>query len=354
MTKIGFAISLYDKFDDLEILVDIIRSWKKKYIISVCCSKTDFIPEIRHLDIDVVCQPRTVAQLGMHNNSKKNKYAQNIRCTENVRASCENLRGCDYGVHLHSDCWFLNEEKLLELVNWVEHNKIKVATRGHGLAESFHPMRQAVFGSVDDHAIIWNVPWCKKHYVWDFKPEAMLYHRYGVHTQLGLVFGVKVGLDNWKYYPHTSLDAFGNKTRSLSPVNYDSVNEIIHVNVGALPGSWGRSIQHSYLKMYDNMQYALRGYQDPNVLYKLAEHNYKYDWWLSKCGFSKKQLAAISPVHKELFVKEMTLRKVVQNYKHKITDYIVDKMFKMPKDVREWYQTQGYIDELVGKENWTR
>ena len=350
--KIGFAISLYDKLDDLEILVDIIRSWKRNYIINVCCSHPDARLMLKDFDIDGWYQSRPILQLGMHNNSDINKYAQNIRCTENVRASCKDLSDCDVGIHLHSDCWILQEEKARNLAQLLYDKKCKVITRGHGLEDAFHPMRQSVFGSVDDHAIVWDVDWCKKHFVWDFKPEAMMYHKFGVHSQLGLVFGVKVGLDKWKYYPHTSWDAFGCKTRSLSPVNYDNINEIIHVNTGALPLGWGKAIQNTYLRMYGH--YHLKDYFDINVYQKLAEWNYTYDWWLSKCGYSKKQLAAISPVHKKLFLKEMTARKIVKNYKHKIADYIIDSVFSTPKDAAEWYRKKGHINQLVGLDNWTR
>ena len=50
----------------------------------------------------------------------------------------------------------------------------------------------------------------------------------------------------------------------------------------------------------------------------------------------------------------MKLRSIPRNYKHKIMDYLFDRMFKTPKNVEEWYQKEGYIDELIGKENWTR
>jgi hypothetical protein len=347
--KIGIAISLYDKYDDLVTLLSIINNWKHDYYISVCCSKDELIPKIESLKgVNSVCQPRPVAQLGMHNNSKKNMYAQNIRCTESVRASCENLEksGCGIGVHVHSDCWFLDEEKLRRIVFWMVANDYKVVTRGHGLEESFHPMRKAVFGSVDDHAMFWDISWCKERHVWEFKPEAMMYHQHGVHTQLAMVFGVKVGLDNWAYYPHSSLDVFGNPTRNLSPVNYDSVNDVIHVNCGALPNNWGKYIQDYYLsgkQTYIN-----------SILCDLIEWNYIYDWWLRKFGYSKKSLLRMSPVHKKMFFDEITISKIISNYRHRIVDYIIDRFYTIPEDAKTWYKKYGYIDELVGKENWTR
>ena len=352
MTKIGFAVTLYDKFDELEQFINIVRSWSGDYYISVCCNHPDAMVILGDMlyngEIDVIIKPRDIAQLGMHNDSKINKYAQNVRCTENVRASCKALEdsGCDIGVHVHSDCWFLNEEKMLNIVRWMKNGEYKVATRGHGLEESFHPMRQVVFGHVDDHAIFWDVNWCKDNHVWDFKPEAMMYHKHGVHTQLGMVFGVRVGLDNWSYYPHKSFDVFGEKTRSLSPVNYDPINEIIHVNTGALPHDWGKRIQQYYLSGKESDIH--------DILYGISKWNHTYDWWLSKCGFSKKQLEAISPVHKKLFLEHMTLKQIMKNYKHRVIDYIIDKSVSIPKDAKAWYKTNGYIDELVGKDNWTR
>jgi len=352
MSEIGFAISLYDKYTDLEILVDIIRSWKHEYKISVCCSHDLIRSLIRKMDVDNVCKPRHVAQLGMHNNSKINKYAQNIRCTESVRASCKALEDVEYGIHLHSDAWYLSESVMLGLMGILQQDGYRVATRGHGLEDAFNPFRQGVFGTVDDHGIMWDVDWCKRHHVWDFKPEAMMYHKYGVHSQLALLFGVKVGLDNWLYYNSNCLDAFGNSTKSLSPVNFDTVSDMLHVNVDALPEYWGRAIQEAYLSEYGyNM---LSDFHDDDVFDRLAAHNKKYNRLLSLCGYSQKRLSAISPVHKERFLREMTAVKIFDNYRHRIVDYVLDLIFKSPIDITDWYQRNGYIDGLVGKDNWTR
>lgn len=358
MPKIGFALSLYDKFDDLETVIDIIRSWKHDYVISVCCNHPQGKKRLQDVDYDLFCQPRHIAQFGNYMTSEKwdhaAQYAHHMRCTESVRSSCQNLEqtDVDIGVHLHSDAWFLNEHKLRVLIQNMIMKKKRVATRGNGLEYVWHPFRQCnAFGNVDDHGIIWDVPWCEQRHVWDFKPEALMYHKRSVHAQLGLVFGVKVGLDNWWYYPYHPVDYNNCFTRGLSPYNFDTMHRLLHVNVDTLPFDWGRSLQANMLQEhgYD----LLKEFRDKNVVSKINDFDRLYRWRLRLCGFSRKQVSAKPPLLKKQDMSNITLRGILRNYRHQIIDWMLDKLFPMPDDAACWYRRQGMIDELVPGDNWT-
>ena len=56
-TKHSIAISLYDKFEEVKLLVDIIReNWEQDYIITVCCNHPDGKRQLSDLAIDTYVQ----------------------------------------------------------------------------------------------------------------------------------------------------------------------------------------------------------------------------------------------------------------------------------------------------------
>jgi len=354
--KIGFAITLYDKFEELKQLVKIIRSWKGDYHISVCCNHPDAYyilgQAVESGEIDDLVNPRHIAQLGewtvKDGKGKAKAFAHNIRCVENVRASCQALEAtdCDIGVHLHSDAWFLSEDKLRELVQAMIDRKKRVAVRGRGLEDTFNPFSSCTtFGNVDDHAIVWDVRWCKDYKVFDFRPEALLYHKNNIHSMWGLVFGVKVGLDNLWYYPTEMIDMHGNSNRSLSPFNLDLKWELLHVNRNTLPDTIGKQLQDA-LVVGDVVTWGI-------LALELDKWEYPYVLALKHFGYSKKQIDNMPPMLKKQICDSMTIKQVFKNYKHRITDYLITKLFPIPKDIRTWYKEQGCIDEIVGEVNWT-
>ena len=352
--KIGFAITLYDKFEELKQLVKIIRSWKGDYYISVCCNHPDAYyilgQAVESGEIDALVNPRPIAQLGewtvKDGKGKAKAFAHNIRCVENVRRSCQALEntGCDIGVHLHSDAWFLNEDKLKQLVQAMIDRKKRVAVRGRGLEDTFNPFSSCTtFGNVDDHAIVWDVAWCKKYKVFDFRPEALLYHKNNIHSMWGLVFGVKVGLDNLWYYPTQMVDLYGNSSRSLSPFNYDYMWDVLHVNRSTLPENLGKDIQKAMLNLESVVPFQQA----------LDEWVYPYKMALKYFGYTSKQIDNMPPMLKKEICKSMTMKQVFKNYKHRVVDWLIAKLFPIPQDIRKWYKEDGCIDKIVGEVNWT-
>jgi len=70
--KIGIAISLYNKFEELGVLIDIIRkNWKNKYFISVCSNYPNAQEYIKGLDIDTFVQITQAGVLGRKASSRR-------------------------------------------------------------------------------------------------------------------------------------------------------------------------------------------------------------------------------------------------------------------------------------------
>ena len=115
MVKIGIAISLYDKFEELSLLIDIIRSnWNGEYVISVCCNHPDGKKKIQNLDIDCYSQGEDINFSKSLTDFQK-KINLNGRVLDSIKKSCLGAinHGADYVMHLHTDAWPLNEHSLL-------------------------------------------------------------------------------------------------------------------------------------------------------------------------------------------------------------------------------------------------
>ena len=55
--KYAIAISVYDKFEEVAILTDIIReNWEDDYIITLCCNHPDGPKNLKSLPIDAYVQ----------------------------------------------------------------------------------------------------------------------------------------------------------------------------------------------------------------------------------------------------------------------------------------------------------
>ncbi len=250
--KIGIAISLYDKFEELEVLVDIIRNnWKRKYIISVCSNHPDAKKYIKNLDIDIFTQGENIYF------SSDLPYIRkhiNLTCRvlDTIRKSClgANSLGAEYVMHLHTDAWPLKEEEFLELVNFIKKNNFKFAARGMGLGKC---RPDTPLGHLDDMFFIYNVKFVEEKNFFDFNPLAMLPLRLTVHGVLSTLVVSKIGLDNFYLYEnHTDLEYWdGKKATPLfergKPSIYDKKRGFLHVHVQSFPGEYGKNVQAYYL-----------------------------------------------------------------------------------------------------------
>jgi hypothetical protein len=70
----GIAVSVYDKFDDLAILVDIIReNWEDQYYIAVCCKHKDAKTKLSDVDIDCLVRGDNIPYSSVDSSENKRK-----------------------------------------------------------------------------------------------------------------------------------------------------------------------------------------------------------------------------------------------------------------------------------------
>lgn len=276
MTKIGIAISLYDKFEELAILVDIIReNWKGKYIISVCSNFPNAEKRIKELNIDIDKFTQGENIYFSFKEMKGIRKVVNLYCRvlDCLRKSCKGAEdlGVDYVMHLHTDAWPLKEEGLLDIINHMKKNNLKAATRGFGLTKYGH---DCPLGHIDDMFFIYDVDYFRKIRFFDFNVLEMLPTRLSVHGILATLIISRVGVskfylyDNhtkFKYWDGTPKNPFRGRANP-SAINED--NGFLHVNVGSFPNDYGKKVQAMYLKDYKltkgkNIQEFLKKYNTP-------------------------------------------------------------------------------------------
>ncbi|MBT3464524.1 hypothetical protein HN451_06025, partial [archaeon] len=138
--KIGIAISLYDKFDELAILIDIIKkNWKGDYIISVCSNHENPEPFLKDLDIDIFTKGDDII-VTKDMPWMRNSINMRSRVSDCIKKSCTAAinSGADYVMHLHTDAWPLKEKEILKIIEHMKENKKTFAFRGLGFSKYRH------------------------------------------------------------------------------------------------------------------------------------------------------------------------------------------------------------------------
>jgi len=249
----GIAISVYDKFEELAILVDVIRqNFSDKYLIAVCCNHPQGESYISNLDIDGYVQGQDIYF------SSKLPWSQGrplivCRSTDTVQRSCTKAieLGADVVMHIHCDAWPLNEAKLGEHFALVSGTRKKFAARGFGFG--FYG-GDVPIGRIDDHFFFFDAAYLKGEGFFDFDPIDMLPHKLSIHGILSMLILIKVGLKNFLlYHDQSGCECWPGQEKYLpwlpvKPSSYDTARHFLHVHRQSYPKDWGQQLQALYLR----------------------------------------------------------------------------------------------------------
>jgi hypothetical protein len=250
--KVGIAISLYDKFKELSILIDIIKNnWKGDYIISVCSNHKNPEPHIKDLDIDVFTKGEDIHFVKDLEWMRKSINFRS-RISDCIKKSCNGAinAGADFVMHLHTDAWPLKEEEVLKVIEEMKKKKKTLAIRGMGFGKYRH---DCPTGHIDDMFWIMESKALKKTKFLDFNTIAMLPHKLSIHGLLSLLMVTRVGLENIYHYDnHIGHVHWDGKPHPIDlergrPSMFDPKRAMVHVDVNAFPKELGKSVQAMYL-----------------------------------------------------------------------------------------------------------
>lgn len=249
-SKIGIAVSVYDKFDDLAVLHDILReNFDDDYFISVHCNHPDAEKELikkRGLDIDHLSTGEKI--------KSRNATQRYIRILNSIKESCKGaIDDCDYLMHLHADAWPLNEDKIRQILEKLEDESYEVAARGRGT--TWQRVGDYRLGMIMDQFIFFDTDALKRKSFFDFKLTDLMPH-WGIHDSLMLLLLGRIGRSNIYFYSDMTSDLYWDgkkakpRTAVVKPSVYDPDWELLHCGREEFPDDYGKSVQTMYLKRH--------------------------------------------------------------------------------------------------------
>jgi len=367
VTKIGIAISAYDKFEELDILLDIIKSWKGDYVTGLCCNhpdgkkyqdKVDYY--IQGDDIPFKSYP---GEATFFFKQDENYYIR-LRAANCVRLACSLLTDfsdCDYIVHVHSDAWLLSEEGLQKFIHDLKSRNKFVAVRGVGLGDVYKPgTSNHAFGQADDHFFAFHREFAEIHDIWRYRVSDMLMRSYSVHGTLMTVLAVKAGLRNIWYYKKLGdcLNCYGEPStdNEAKPCIYDQEYRFLHLHRGSLPGDWGQSLQAWFLDTCldqytppESIRQFIHNYYDPDIQDKIRKENVRLNKKLRLRLYPKMVRGKTRVNYKILLLDHFKLSTLLKNMKKRVFKYVYKKIFP---DV-DVYDVYAKLNEPLD-DDWTK
>ncbi|MDS0475692.1 hypothetical protein [Natrinema sp. 1APR25-10V2] len=356
---IGIAISLYDKFDELSILVDIIRNnWEDEYFISVCSNHENAEEQLKDLNIDRFETGDSINYTPEMNEDRRNINLNN-RVLDTFKKSTKGLIGnVDYGVHIHADAWFLSEKSLKRLVENVNNSEKYIGVRG--LDPAFRRPKWWV-GNLMDQFILFDIEKMSELEFFEFNTFDLLPHT-SVHTSLGILLLGKVGWSNVYHYSDFSKDLFwdGSPTGPkpfVRPAVYNPEWDLFHLATQDFPDDLGEEIQAYYLREYglDSGDYITeflskynRDIDEVNeCLHKLEKRQNKQ---LKRMFFDPYNVGRRFEKRQKMIEENSTLRKAFENIGRDLFTDFMSVLFKIspfPEEMNKYPK-----DRMVQKQYW--
>ncbi|WP_336329158.1 hypothetical protein [Haloarcula sp. CGMCC 1.2071] len=252
---IGISISLYDKFDDLGVLLDIIRhNWEDEYYVSVCSNHPDAPTKIEPFE-DEIDHFEQGAQIEYDPSMEDPRGEQNLyyRIYDTIRRAARaaiSADGVEYVFHLHTDAWPLSESSLQSLVEETADRDAAVAfpAKTHSFLKHYPP------GSFGDQYILFDA--AKATEVDFFEREPLDFPPTLIHQILPILCLAKFGWGELYHYTNCSnRQHWDGKPsteirNSFRPMFYDPTLDYLHVATEDFRGDLGKSLQAQYLARY--------------------------------------------------------------------------------------------------------
>ncbi len=370
--KIGILITMYDKFEEASLIIDMIRSWRGDYVIGLTCNHPYGEQFAKEKGVDVAINPRDIKFEKRPWGESTFYFDQNVNFMLRIRIHYAISQGCrimtkktkcDFIVHTHCDGWFLSEDKLNMLVETLATKNKAIAVRGTGLGDIYKPWTSnTAFGQADDHFFVFDRKFALERKMWEYKPEDMLMKKHSVHGTLMNIFAVKGGFSNiWYYKTHeSSLDYAGKMSidNEVKPCLYDPDYGLLHVHRGSLPPGWGEALQAWFILEYSNYYediVTVRQFCNDrvcsNIINWIQRANKKLDKKLKIRLFPKIILNKSRLTYKELLLEKFTYKTFIKNIRTRIMTWLSKKIFP-EVDVVGLYSDKLHLHNLVG-DNWS-
>jgi hypothetical protein len=252
----GIAISLYDKFEEISILVDIIReNWDEKYYISVSSNHPSAQQRAEELDIDVD-EFSQGAQIRYDDSLPGPRGGNNLhyRIYNNFRTASRPViknENVEYMMHLHADAWPLSESGLYDVIDEMERKDVAVAFP----SMTKHFTGRYPPGTFEDQFIVFDTKSARdvnlfEHSTVEFPPTS-------IHYLLPMICIVKFGWGDIYQYTNGSEREHWDGTPSTKikndarPMFFNPKFDQLHIAAEDFDGSLGKELQAHYLSKFN-------------------------------------------------------------------------------------------------------
>jgi len=288
--KLTVGISVYDKIEELQILISILEkiSFVKEIYVATTCEREEVITQLKKLPITKLVKINIplvkVDKVKFH-------FSLTARIVESQRSLVKLwLKEGDskFYIHTHSDGWILSAYKLLQLLKAIEAKNITFAFRGTGLGYRYIP--GAPLGELDDHFYVFkradnllNLPMMKI----DFRFFPL--HILNIHGFWAAFAVLNIGLNKlWHYSNGLKWKAWDGKVLDntygmpLKPFVWDEDWALLHIHRESFPEDWGRSLQAYFLANFlekslisPTVEAFIDKYFDKRIIEKISDQERK-------------------------------------------------------------------------------
>lgn len=259
MKDLAIAISVYDKFEDVAILTEIIReNWGGDYYIVVCSSHPEAASRLSQYPLDAILSIDNIP-FDPKATPQQRQGLFTLRVIDSIRKSCGHC--CQYShapytIHLHADALPLSLSKLKKLAEEMKSLGKFFAARGYGYVHYTH---DGPLGEFDDMFFMIDNLFALKSNFWNFELPDILPHKISMHGFLGLWTLMRIGASRVHHYSdygeatywddkpiHFTPDTgYSSRPMYLDP-NYD----FLHIHTQDFPNDLGPQLKAYYLLKY--------------------------------------------------------------------------------------------------------
>ncbi len=253
--KLAIAISVYDKFDDVKLIVDIVRNnWEGQFFICVTSTHPDAKQALKDVPVDRV---NVIDKIPFSPSfeAKKKRMHLFLRVLDSIQTGCRTCleSGATHTIHIHADAFPFSFEKIEPLLRYMDKNGKAFAYRGSGLGFYCH---DAPLGDMDDMFFIVNNQRAKETRLWEFDLFDFLPHKLSIHGILPVLTLSRLGIRELLHYASGENNyhwdgqpASAPPMNSAHPMYYDSRYAFLHIHQEAFPEDWGKKILAYYLSL---------------------------------------------------------------------------------------------------------
>lgn len=292
---IAVSVSLYDRFEELAVLTDIVReNWDNDYYLVACSNHPEAEQRVEEMEIDLnelIVGDQIEFDPGM--DGLRAHVNLISRVYDTIRKPCTAAiehEEVDHVIHLHADAWPLSEQRAHDLIAEMDERNQPVAFKGYGLG------RRGVFpvGHVMDQYFVLDVDYAQEVDFFEHSALELLPDR-GIHTIMMLILLGKVGWSNVYFYSDGSEQVYwdGAYNFGVGPMMYNPDWEYVHIKTEDFPDSLGKTVQATYLAEHgvtegDHIEPLVDEYamSHEELVATLNQTEARYDSRLKKYGLS--------------------------------------------------------------------